>query len=737
MPLTPIKIFILMCGFCSQLHAIAYPPVQTVQTQNEVSHSSNTPSLKVVRGSDVSLRCDFPLLNESSTLHWEKDGEQISNATLMYNNSAYIILHTVDERSEETYYCKLMEDGRVETVRIHTLNVTSHSHNGKNKNRLIYRQSSSNSDVLLICKSSRKYDSLKWTWEPRPNSQIDLIAFEKERQVQLKGPIKPGRCSSATYNSQALIFHISPVNFNYRGTYRCITDTGIYTTIILHTIRVSVEPPDGVLRNQSVVLTCELSEVTGSVILVWLRMEGNRGVLVKQQIMTEKNKKLQLTVNLSSYETDPMNWQCAVFTENTLRALAPETQLNIFLRGSDVSLRCDFPLLNESSTLHWEKDGEQISNATLMYNNSAYIILHTVDERSEETYYCKLMEDGRVETVRIHTHRKNKNHTIYRQSSSNSDVLLICKSSRKYDSLKWTWEPRPNSQIDLIAFEKERQVQLKGPIKPGRCSSATYNSQALIFHISPVNFNYRGTYRCITDTGIYTTIILHTIRVSVEPPDGVLRNQSVVLTCELSEVTGSVMLVWLRMEGNRGVLVKQQIMTEKNKKLQLTVNLSSYETDPMNWQCAVFTENTLRALAPITISLTSTTTNAPSMSTETSTVTNQAINKHAKATASCVLALFTGILLGALLCYCYRKRMSVHSDPQESEPVYINISQMRNDRVDRSSTLENRENSPEIYRNIRRNRYGKTNINKRDETTVTSDSVTYATIYFNKSRFQT
>ncbi|XP_016400815.1 uncharacterized protein LOC107733623 [Sinocyclocheilus rhinocerous] len=211
------------------------------------------------------------------------------------------------------------------------------------------------------------------------------------------------------------------------------------------------------------------------------------------------------------------------------------------VRGSDVSLRCDFPLLNESSTLHWEKDGEQISNATLMYNNSAYIILHTVDERSEETYY------------------------------------------------------------------------------------STYNSQALMFHISPVNFNYRGTYRWITETGIYTTIILYTIRVSVEPPDGVLRNQSVVLTCELSEVTGSVILVWLRMEGNRGVLVKQQIMTEKNKKLQLTVNLSSYETDPMNWQCAVFTENTLRALAPITISLTSTTTNAPSMSTETSTVTNQVI----------------------------------------------------------------------------------------------------------------
>ncbi|XP_043105417.1 uncharacterized protein LOC122352013 isoform X2 [Puntigrus tetrazona] len=410
-------------------------------------------------------------------------------------------------------------------------------------------------------------------------------------------------------------------------------------------------------------------------------------------------------------------------------------------RGSDVSLRCDVPFLSESSTLHWEKDGEQTSNTTLMYNNSAFIILHTVDEHSKGNYYCILTKEGSVETVKRHTltvasnshTEKSKAFLIYRQSSSNSEVLLICKSRKVYENLKWTWAPRPDSQIDLIAFKHRKQVQLKGPIKPGRRSSKEYDSQALIFHVSPVKFNYSGTYRCITETTTYTTIILHTIRVSVEPSDGVLMNQSVVFTCQLSEVTGSVTLVWLRMEGNRGVLVKQQMMTKKNKNLQLTVNVSSYETDLMNWQCAVFTENTLRALAPVTnYSLTSTTTNEPDISTETSTGTNKAINKHAKTAASTVLALFIVTLLGTLLYYCYKKRVSMYSDPQESEPVYINISQMRIERAQCS----NRE-SPEIYRNIRRNRYGKTNINKRDETTVTSDSVTYATISFNKPSFQT
>ncbi|XDV30437.1 hypothetical protein PO909_033361 [Leuciscus waleckii] len=424
-------------------------------------------------------------------------------------------------------------------------------------------------------------------------------------------------------------------------------------------------------------------------------------------------------------------------------AIAFQTAPKEVLRGVDVSLRCEVSLLSESSTLQWERDGEQTSNTTLLYNNSAYIILHTVDEHSQGKYYCRLMEDGNLSTVRNHTlnvssnsHNGNtKMNTIYRQSSDNSDVSLICKSRKEYESWKWTWEPRPNSQTDLIAVEKGREVQVKGQIKPGRLSSTTFNSQSFIFHISPVNFKYSGTYRCITNTGIYTTTMLHTIRVSVEPPDGVLRNQSVILTCEVSEVTDSVMLVWLRMEGNRGVLGKQQIMTKKNNKLQLTVNLSSNETE--HWQCAVFTEDTLRALAPITLSLSSSTTDAPVTSSGTPTVTNQKFNKYAKATVSSVLVLCTGILLGAIFYYLYRKRMSVHSDPQDSEPVYINISQMRKDRVELSSTLGNREKSPEMYRHVRRNRYEKTNINKRDETPATPDNVTYATIYFNKSRFQT
>ncbi|KAL0184397.1 hypothetical protein M9458_020093, partial [Cirrhinus mrigala] len=42
-------------------------------------------------------------------------------------------------------------------------------------------------------------------------------------------------------------------------------------------------------------------------------MEGNRGVLVEQQITTEENNILRLTVNLSSHETDPLHWHSGLY----------------------------------------------------------------------------------------------------------------------------------------------------------------------------------------------------------------------------------------------------------------------------------------------------------------------------------------------------------------------------------------------------------------------------------------
>ncbi|XP_057191279.1 uncharacterized protein LOC130555244 isoform X2 [Triplophysa rosa] len=426
-------------------------------------------------------------------------------------------------------------------------------------------------------------------------------------------------------------------------------------------------------------------------------------------------------------------------------------------RGSDVTLRCDVPLFSESSTLLWIKDTGQTSNTTLVYNNSAYIILHNVDDHSEGIYYCKWIENGSVDTVINHTlivtpYAEGKKHTIYRQSSSHSDLLLIFKSKKKYQRLMWIWESKRHSTTELIAVEKGGEVQVKGPIKLGQKTSTTYNGQFFILHISPVKFNYDGTYRCIPNDNDspYTTTTLHTIRVSAEPSGGVLRNQSVVLTCEVSDVSDSVTLVWLRMEGNVMVLVKEQILNETNNKILLTVNVSSLQSDLLDWQCAVFTENTLRAVA--------------SVSSSSSTTDAAVFSIAGKITVVIVVTLFAGVLLGVLVYYWYRKQMPgtkivllIHhlhivptsfehkhnlflcfflsffrSASEESEPVYMNISKTMNDRAQSYNTVGNRNPRPEVHRQLRQ-----MNIVRRDETPVTSESVTYASIYFNSSRLKT
>ncbi|XP_057191280.1 uncharacterized protein LOC130555244 isoform X3 [Triplophysa rosa] len=392
-------------------------------------------------------------------------------------------------------------------------------------------------------------------------------------------------------------------------------------------------------------------------------------------------------------------------------------------RGSDVTLRCDVPLFSESSTLLWIKDTGQTSNTTLVYNNSAYIILHNVDDHSEGIYYCKWIENGSVDTVINHTlivtpYAEGKKHTIYRQSSSHSDLLLIFKSKKKYQRLMWIWESKRHSTTELIAVEKGGEVQVKGPIKLGQKTSTTYNGQFFILHISPVKFNYDGTYRCIPNDNDspYTTTTLHTIRVSAEPSGGVLRNQSVVLTCEVSDVSDSVTLVWLRMEGNVMVLVKEQILNETNNKILLTVNVSSLQSDLLDWQCAVFTENTLRAVA--------------SVSSSSSTTDAAVFSIAGKITVVIVVTLFAGVLLGVLVYYWYRKQMPAS---EESEPVYMNISKTMNDRAQSYNTVGNRNPRPEVHRQLT----GQMNIVRRDETPVTSESVTYASIYFNSSRLKT
>nr|XP_055072307.1 uncharacterized protein LOC129452465 isoform X2 [Misgurnus anguillicaudatus] len=177
-------------------------------------------------------------------------------------------------------------------------------------------------------------------------------------------------------------------------------------------------------------------------------------------------------------------------------------------------------------------------------------------------------------------------------------------------------------------------------------------------------------------------------------------NQSVVLTCEVSDVTDLMMLAWLIMDGDRGVLVKQQILNKKNSKKRLTVNVNSIQSDMQHWQCAVFTENKLKALAPITINLIS---NDPGKSTETPTSTYQddtwTQDSHVQTMIllACSVTVCVLILLGLLVFKCQRKTFAGDGTSMTEMRPYSNTSQTDPVGTGRDIVLKSREEEEELH----------------------------------------
>ncbi|XP_036430366.1 uncharacterized protein LOC118810597 [Colossoma macropomum] len=298
MSLMPWTFLILISVFCCRSQAEGHMP-------------------KAQHGTDVTLSCEVASLPESSTLQWEREGAPTSNTTLFLNNTAYIILHSVDQQSQGTYTCKLKQNGKVQMCWNRTVSVSEHTYS--KKSFPLYRETSNSSDLTLICKSEKTYNRIRWQLH---HPELIMIAAEKGQKPIVNGPIEPGTHTSTSYNGREFIFHVSPVRFNYSGIYKCVgDDQTTYSTITLHTVRVSADPPDGVFRNQSVVLTCEVSRGADRATLAWLRMEGNRAAWVKQDVLT--GSKRTLSVTLKSLSEGQLLWQCALFTESTLRAVAP------------------------------------------------------------------------------------------------------------------------------------------------------------------------------------------------------------------------------------------------------------------------------------------------------------------------------------------------------------------------------------------------------------------------------
>ncbi|KAG7467229.1 hypothetical protein MATL_G00151140 [Megalops atlanticus] len=346
--------------------------------------------------------------------------------------------------------------------------------------------------------------------------------------------------------------------------------------------------------------------------------------------------------------------------------------------GSDVSRSCGVSHLPESATLQWEKEGDPTDNTTLRYNNTAHLIIHNAGPNNQGKYSCVVRGKNGEHLFSVYNEVKvaevtyRASHTVYRQSSNSSEVILTCRcKDGMYKKATWYWTPLSGTTKIRVASAERPDKILIGKDKE-RFSAAGFNGKEFPLRITPVQFGDSGTYECNLDKVTFGSITVLNVQVSVEPPGSVSRNQPVVLTCEVSKVTGSLTLAWMRMEERRGFFVQQTVLTEGQPDRKLNVTLHSLSKEQLHWECVVFTDSLLRVRLPLHL-----TPSAPSGNGQLTLII-----------MPCVAVVLVGMLMLVGMVFYYKRRPvpapvaspSTGNDKQsQSDVIYSNIMQLCED----------------------------------------------------------
>ncbi|XP_034142880.1 uncharacterized protein LOC105026256 isoform X3 [Esox lucius] len=348
---------------------------------------------------------------------------------------------------------------------------------------------------------------------------------------------------------------------------------------------------------------------------------------------------------------------------------SPIFQGSMMYLGSDVSFSCEVSRFPEGASLQLEIEGGPTSNSTLYINNTVQMVIQSVDQNYKGVYKCKFSLNGKnTFTISSKLNVKTSSYSVimlFRESSKNSKVNMMCRSSPglRYQQAQWI---KSTSAKEKLGVSNNRESMDK--FGRNQSSFPVFNGTDFPLQISPLAFENGGEFKCYIDGNLIVAFKLTTIQVSAsEVPIG---SHPVVLKCELSEVSGdSVILGWLRMNGSRGLLVKQEVLTENHPNRTLSLTLTSLRSDQLHWQCVVFTKGMLRAGVPLILQGATGSTGLTESIPSTSNM---------RVIVSCCTALVAaGILLVLLVFYLKRKRTepAVTSQPltHKTEPVYDNI----------------------------------------------------------------
>ncbi|GCB62197.1 hypothetical protein scyTo_0014457, partial [Scyliorhinus torazame] len=194
----------------------------------------------------------------------------------------------------------------------------------------------------------------------------------------------------------------------------------------------------------------------------------------------------------------------------------------------------------------------------------------------------------------------NIKYTLYRSRTNHSELDLICDVISEYIKTKWTWSSRyfQNQEKEIASTYKSQLINVNRTDFGDRLfpTETNFNSKNFRVRIVPVLFEDAGVYTCSLGTSKMVTITLITVKVTAEPSDAVSEGDTVTLTCSVSDVTGSMRLVWISSDGK--TVVEKTLKEGEQGEDLFQLIIQKAERGSRNWTCVLFHQNTPKIFIP-------------------------------------------------------------------------------------------------------------------------------------------
>ncbi|XP_072447359.1 uncharacterized protein [Chiloscyllium punctatum] len=277
--------------------------------------------------------------------------------------------------------------------------------------------------------------------------------------------------------------------------------------------------------------------------------------------------------------------------------------------GSDITLSCTISRLLDTVNLHWKQRALFRKNGRdkIHLNNTVYLLVRSIRRLDFKLYTCEVQKNGTtIITENIYVNQvkydfHDVEYTCFRSSTVHSEFHLVSNTFFwTFHDFTWTWKSDryPNQDEQIASFPP---LHLKKTYFGSRIITSSWYYMTSI-QITPVLFGDAGVYTLTADSAKRKTIKLIIVKVTAKPSDAETEEDSVTLTCSVSDVTESIRLVWIN---SIGKVVAEKTVTGHNEK-EKSLHLIIQKADRVkgNWTCVLLHQNSPKVIIPYYLEIT-------------------------------------------------------------------------------------------------------------------------------------